>query len=119
MYPFVSIIVPCYKEESAIRLDIHSMSNTLRWRQALSLLFVFFLFALIVLSLFISSARYILAAQLLGYFFVLTLGGLKLSIEKNSGFLLPGLPHAISTMYMAWGAGFLWSGISGPFKKHG
>ncbi|MBI5954330.1 MAG: glycosyltransferase family 2 protein [Chloroflexi bacterium] len=93
--------------------------HTLRWRQALPPLFVFSLFALIVLSLFIGFARYLLAAQLIGYFFVLTLAGLKLAIEKNTGFLLPGLPLAISTMHLAWGAGFLWSGISGTFKKHG
>jgi succinoglycan biosynthesis protein ExoA len=93
--------------------------HTLRWRQALPPLFVFFLFALIVLSLFISFARYLLAVQLLGYFFALTLAGLKLAIEKNTGYLLPGLPLAISTMHVAWGAGFLWSGISSPFKKHG
>jgi succinoglycan biosynthesis protein ExoA len=93
--------------------------HTLRWRQALPPLFVFSLFALIVLSLFIGFARTLLAAQLIGYFFVLTLAGLKLAIEKNTGFLLPGLPLAISTMHLAWGAGFLWSGISGLFKKHG
>ncbi len=93
--------------------------HTLRWRQALPPLFVFFLFALIVLSLFIGFARYLLAAQLFGYFFALTMAGLKLAIEKKTGFLLPGLPLAISTMHLAWGAGFLWSGISSPFKKHG
>ena len=93
--------------------------HTLRWRQALPPLFVFSLFVLIVLSLFIGFARTLLAAQLSGYFFVLTLAGLKLAIEKKTGYLLPGLPLAISTMHLAWGAGFLWSGISGPFKKHG
>jgi glycosyltransferase involved in cell wall biosynthesis len=93
--------------------------HTLRWRQALPPLFVFFLFALIVLSLFIGFTRYLLAAQLFGYFFVLTLAGLKLAIEKKIGFPLFGLPLAISTMHLAWGAGFLWSGISNLFKKHG
>jgi hypothetical protein len=28
------------------------------------------------------------------------------------------LPLAISTMHMAWGTGFLWSGISSAFTKH-
>jgi glycosyltransferase involved in cell wall biosynthesis len=93
--------------------------HTLRWRQALPPLFAFFLFTLIVLSLFLGFARYLLAAQLIGYFFALTLAGLKLAIEKKTGFLLFGLPLAISTMHLAWGAGFLWSGISSPFKKHG
>jgi len=93
--------------------------HTLRWRQALPPLFVLILFVLIVLSLFVVFARYLLAAQLSGYFFVLILAGLKLAIEKNIGYLLAGLPLAISTMHMAWGAGFLWSGISSLFTKHG
>jgi len=93
--------------------------HTLLWRQALPPLFVLILFVLIVLSLFIGFARYLLVAQLFIYFFALTLAGLKLSIEKNKGFLLFGLPLAISTMHIAWGAGFLWSGISGTFTKHG
>jgi glycosyltransferase involved in cell wall biosynthesis len=93
--------------------------HTLRWRQALPPLFALSLFALIVLSLFSVPARYLLAVQLFGYFFVLSLAGLKLALEKNTGFLLPGLPLAISTMHLAWGAGFLWSGISSPFNKYG
>ncbi len=93
--------------------------HTLRWRQALPPLFVLSLFVLIVLSLFTGFARYILAAQLFVYFFALGLAGLKLAIKKNTGYLLPGLPLAISIMHMAWGAGFLWSGISSPFTKYG
>jgi glycosyltransferase involved in cell wall biosynthesis len=93
--------------------------NTLRWRQALPPLFMLILFVLIVLSLFAVFSRYLLAAQLFGYFFVLTMAGLKLSFEKNSGSLLVGLPLAISTMHFAWGSGFLWSAISHPFTKHG
>jgi len=93
--------------------------HTLRWRQALPPLFVLILFILIVLSLFVVSARYLLYAQIVGCFFVLTLAGLKLAIEKNIGYLLLGVPLAISTMHLAWGTGFLWSGISSPFTKHG
>jgi glycosyltransferase involved in cell wall biosynthesis len=93
--------------------------HTLRWRQALPPLFVLSLFVLIVLSLFIGFARYVLAAQLFAYFLALELAGLKLAMKKNTGYLLLGLPLAISTMHMAWGAGFLWSGISSPFTKYG
>ncbi len=93
--------------------------HTLRWRQALPPVFVLSLFALIVLSLPLPFARFLLAAQALGYFFVLGLAGLKLSFEKKTGFLLFGLPLAITVMHLSWGAGFLWSGISGVFKKHG
>ena len=92
--------------------------HTLRWRQALPPVFVFFLFVLIVLSLFVGLARYILAAQLLFYFIALGSAGLKLAIEKGKGFILIGLPLAIMTMHIFWGAGFLWSGISDLFVKH-
>jgi glycosyltransferase involved in cell wall biosynthesis len=95
--------------------------HTLRWRQALPPLFVLILFALIVLSLFIGLARWLLAAQLIVYFSALGLAGLKLAIEKRKGFLLVGLPLAISTMHISWGAAFLWSSITSLFSadKHG
>jgi len=95
--------------------------HTLRWRQALPPVFVLSLFVLIVLSLFSGIARYILAAQLILYFSVLGLAGLKLALEKRKGFLFPGLPLAVTTMHIAWGSGFLWSLITSPFaiQKHG
>ncbi|MDO8755707.1 MAG: glycosyltransferase family 2 protein, partial [Anaerolineales bacterium] len=95
--------------------------HTLRWRQALPPVFVLSLFILIVLSFFIGIVRYVLAAQLFVYIVTLSLAGLKLAVEKRSGFLLVGLPLAISTMHISWGAGFLWSSISNlfPADKHG
>jgi hypothetical protein len=93
--------------------------HTLRWRQALPPAFVLIFFSLIVLSLWIVLARYLLAAQVLVYFFVLGLAGLKLAINKRKGFLLWGLPFAISAMHFSWGAGFLWSGVLSLFKKNG
>ncbi|MFN8383238.1 MAG: glycosyltransferase family 2 protein [Anaerolineales bacterium] len=93
--------------------------HTLRWRQALPPVFVLIFFSLIVLSLWIVLARYLLAAQVLIYFLALGLAGLKLAINKRKGFLLWGLPFAISTMHFSWGAGFLWSGILSLFKKNG
>ncbi len=92
--------------------------HTLRWRQALPPVFVLILFVLIVLSLFVGLARYILAAQVLFYFIALGSAGLKLAIEKRKGFILMGLPLAIMTMHIFWGAGFLWSGMSDLFVKH-
>lgn len=92
--------------------------HTLRWRQALPPIFVIILAGLIVLSLSLAVAQYILALQLLSYFFVLEMASLKLAIKTKKGFLLWGLPIAIATMHMFWGAGFLWSGILSMFK-HG
>ena len=95
--------------------------HTLRWRQALPPVFVLILFIFIVLSLFSGLARYILAAQVLIYISILGLAGLKMTIEKKNAIFLVGLPLAIMTMHIAWGAGFLWSSVANPFKisKHG
>lgn len=93
--------------------------HTLRWRQALPPVFVLSLFTLIVLSLWVVPAKYLLMAQVFAYFLVLGLAGLRLAINKRKGFLLWGLPLAISTMHVSWGAGFLWSGILSLFKKNG
>ncbi len=93
--------------------------QTLRWRQALPPAFVSSLIALIVLSLWIVFMRYILAVLLFVYVISLGLAGLKLAIEKQKGFLLLGVPLAITTMHFAWGAGFLWSGIFSLFNKNG
>jgi len=95
--------------------------HTLRWRQALPPLFILSLIVLIVLSLFIGISRYILVAQLLIYISAIGLAGLKLAIEKQNGLLIIGLPLAISTMHISWGAGLLWSSISSlfPADEHG
>jgi len=86
--------------------------QTLRWRQALPPLFVLSLAALLVLSLFSGLARWLLAAQILLYSFALIAAGVKLALQKQKLFLWMGLPLAIATMHMAWGAGFLWSALN-------
>lgn len=91
--------------------------HTLRWRQALPPVFVFILCILIVLSLWFAFARALLALQLSAYFLILGGAGLRLAWKKKKGFLFGGLPLAIATMHIAWGAGFLWSGISSMFKN--
>lgn len=93
--------------------------HTLRWRQALPPIFVLSLLAWVVLSLWLPIALYILALQLFLYFFVLGLAGLRLAIVKKKGYLIFGIPLAIATMHIAWGAGFLFSGISSLFAKNG
>jgi succinoglycan biosynthesis protein ExoA len=93
--------------------------HTLRWRQALPPMFVLGLIALIVLSFWIVSARHLFLVGMGVYLLTMGLAGLKLAIEKNKSFLIFGLPLAIATMHLSWGAGFLWSGISSPFVNHG
>lgn len=91
--------------------------HTLRWRQALPPVFVLILLALVVLSLSLSFARMLLLLQLLIYFSILGSASLRLALKTRKGFLLWGLPLAIATMHITWGAGFLWSGISNMFKN--
>lgn len=91
--------------------------HTLRWRQALPPVFVLMLAMLIVLSLGLSIAQLLLVLQLCAYFFILGVAGLQLAIKTRKGFLLWGLPLAIATMHISWGAGFLWSGIISLFKN--
>lgn len=91
--------------------------HTLRWRQALPPAFVFVLIALIVLSLWFATARLLFVLQFSIYFLILGLAGLRLAIKTRKGFHLWGLPLAIATMHMTWGAGFLWSGITSMFKN--
>lgn len=91
--------------------------HTLRWRQALPPAFVFVLIALIVLSLWFATARLLFVFQFSIYFLILGLAGLRLAIKTRKGFHLWGLPLAIATMHMTWGAGFLWSGITSMFKN--
>lgn len=91
--------------------------HTLRWRQALPPVFVFILAALIVLSLGLRVAQVLLVLQLFVYFFILGLAGIQLAIKTRKGFLIWGLPLAIATMHITWGAGFLWSGITSMFKN--
>ncbi|MBL8089733.1 MAG: glycosyltransferase [Anaerolineales bacterium] len=93
--------------------------HTLRWRQALPPIFVLSLLAWVVLSLWLPIAFYILVVQLFLYFFVLGLAGLRLAIVKKKGYLIFGIPLAIATMHIAWGSGFLFSGISSLFAKNG
>lgn len=85
--------------------------HTLRWRQALPPIFVLSLFVLLVLSLFFGLARWLLAAQLILYFSALGAAALKLAVEKRRPFLFIGLPFAIATMHISWGAAFLWSAL--------
>jgi succinoglycan biosynthesis protein ExoA len=93
--------------------------RTLRWRQVLPPLFVLSLGALFVLSLWVGLAAVFLSAQLILYFAALGAVGLKAAYVRKRLFLLVGLPLAIATMHLTWGAGFLWSMVSSPFSKHG
>jgi len=89
--------------------------GTLRWRQALPPLFVFSLIALALLAIGFAPARWLLGAELVVYLAALVAGTARASNRNGGGWLLVGVPLAILTMHLFWGAGFLWSMID--FRK--
>src|SRR6188474_2924511 len=76
--------------------------DTLRWRQALPPLFVLSLVVLVLFSIFASFARIVLAAELLLYFSILILAGLRAALQQGKTYLVWGLPLAIPAMHLAW-----------------
>jgi len=93
--------------------------DTIRMRQALPPLFVLALIILIGLAPFLSLARWALATLLCLYLFILLLAGVQLALKHKSLAFLLGVPLAIATMHIAWGAGFLWSMVCPPKSKTG
>jgi len=87
--------------------------GTLRWRQGLPPLFVLSLLGVAALAVFLPVFRVLLAAQVFVYGIALVAAGVYASIRQKKAFLSFGLPVAIATMHVAWGAGFLWSMIKG------
>jgi hypothetical protein len=83
--------------------------DTLRWRQALPPVFVLSLIGLAIISIFLPVVFWILLAEFLVYFFILSLAGAHAAMKHRKLYLLPGLPLAISAMHITWGSGFLWS----------
>jgi len=94
-------------------------ANTLRWRQALPPLFVSSIIVLVFITLFYPLAGFALLGELLIYFFILTLAGLRVGLQKQNPYLLLGLPMAISVMHISWGGGFLWSILTTGRIKNG
>lgn len=90
--------------------------KTLRWRQALPPLFVLSLLGGALLAPAWPVFGWLLAFELLAYFGILGLAGLRSTIQHRGAFLLFGLPLAITVMHIAWGSGFLWSILAGAKK---
>jgi glycosyltransferase involved in cell wall biosynthesis len=91
--------------------------DTLRWRQGLPPLFVTSLIGGAILSFFASLFRVLFAAEVAIYALALAAAGVRSAMQKKEFSLAIGLPLAISTMHITWGAGFLWSMIKGSFIK--
>ena len=82
--------------------------ETFRWRQ-LAGLFVLSFLALGTLGIWIPVARWLLGIEVGVYLLALLVAGLQEAFRKRDLALLLGVPLAIATMHLAWGAAFLWS----------
>jgi len=91
--------------------------ETLRWRQGLPPLFVASLLGGAILAVFLPIFRILLAAEILIYTIILAAIGVQSAVRQKKVSLLIGLPVAIATMHITWGAGFLWSMIRGIFTN--
>jgi glycosyltransferase involved in cell wall biosynthesis len=91
--------------------------GTLRWRQALPPVFVASLVFGLILALFRPFLGWVVFYELLVYFGVFGLVGLRLALKRKEFFLILGLPLAIAVMHIAWGSGFLWSILTEMWKS--
>jgi succinoglycan biosynthesis protein ExoA len=91
--------------------------ETLRWRQGLPPLFVMSLIGGAALAVFLPIFRVLLGIEILIYFLILCAAGVQAAASQKKIHLVIGLPLAIATMHISWGAGFLWSMIKGIFTN--
>jgi len=92
--------------------------NTLRWRQALPPVFVVSVVLIGVIGLFWPLFAALLGVELLAYFGILSITGLRLALQRGEIFLIFGLPLAIAVMHFNWGCGFIWSILVGIWNNN-
>lgn len=98
-------------------LMLRRYPGSLRWRQALPPLLVLSLIVLLVASVWLLAARWILLAILLFYGMALLVSGLDITLQSKRFSLMFGVPLVIATMHFSWGAAFLVSALSWLFGK--
>ncbi|NJD57822.1 MAG: glycosyltransferase family 2 protein [Anaerolineales bacterium] len=87
--------------------------KTLRWRQAIPPVFVAVLIILGLLVVGMSLARWLLAIIVILYTIILLGIGIQMSLQHKKMSYIIGVPLALATIQIAWGAAFLW----GMFRK--
>jgi glycosyltransferase involved in cell wall biosynthesis len=83
--------------------------RSLRWRQLLPPLFVTAVALMLILSMFMDIARFLLIGLLGLYGLVLMVSAIPSAVQKRQWYLVIGVPLAIATMHFCWGLGFLTS----------
>jgi len=85
--------------------------DTLRWRQAIPPAFVLSLILLGLLSWASPLFGLVLLAEVVSYALILLAAGLQSALAGRDATLLLGVPLAMATMHLSWGAAFLWSAL--------
>jgi glycosyltransferase involved in cell wall biosynthesis len=84
-------------------------AKTIRLRQALPPLFVLSLITLPIVSFVSPWGLWLLLFEVVSYLLILFSAGLREALEHRKVQLILGIPLAIATMHVSWGAAFLWS----------
>lgn len=96
---------------------LHRFPGTLRPRQAVPPLFVLFLLIFPLLMPFFPWLDLVYLVGMVSYALLLIFAALSKAIQRKQGSFVVGIPLAMITMHIAWGAAFLWSLITGPAGK--
>ena len=91
----------------AVMLSRHPSS--LRWRQALPVLFVLGILLFGLLAIMSVLGRYLLSCYLGIYIFVTFIAGMIEAFRYKDIGLVLGFPIALWTMHLSWGSAFLWA----------
>ena len=91
--------------------------TSLRWRQALPPLFVLSALALLLAGVFLIAARTLLAVQLVSYGLITAAAGVVVAARKGQPQIVLGFPVALWIMHFTWGGSFLWSLMTGTFRR--
>jgi succinoglycan biosynthesis protein ExoA len=81
---------------------------SLRWRQALPVLFVLGVITLGILSIWFPICRYLLVIYLGAYALISVIVGCMEAIRHRDPGMVLGFPMALWTMHISWGSAFLW-----------
>jgi hypothetical protein len=91
--------------------------ESLRWRQAAAPALVLLSLALAGLSIWLPTARLLLALEWGTYCAALIISGVEKAIRRRDVHLVWGLPAALVTIHWTWGAGFWWGILTGRIRS--
>jgi succinoglycan biosynthesis protein ExoA len=88
--------------------------KTIRWRQILPPSFVLVLVGLALLSIIWALPRWLLGILVILYVIAIFCIGIQMGIKHKKVSFVFGVPLAIATIHISWGAAFLWGQLFRP-----